>query len=217
MRLVPRGAGFRTPEPARRPATSRTATGRRETAACRARLHPAPGWAGNAHPAWSASGPRPPERRLDPGRDRRAAVTARPPDRADSARSSLASTMSPGGAIARLRGGGARTLHANSSFTWPRFARGRAPSRPRRTGKIATTSASLRRQESDGRSGERSDYSLPVPAGAPLPRVPTTLKPFLATKGHRPEEVEKMHEAWRKAVLLQVILWSHPYVTDGDF
>jgi hypothetical protein len=47
--------------------------------------------------------------------------------------------------------------------------------------------------------------------------VTATLKPFLAKQGHSPEEVEKMQDAWRKAVLLQVILWSHPYVTDGDF
>ena len=26
-----------------------------------------------------------------------------------------------------------------------------------------------------------------------------------------------MHQAWVKAVLLQVILWSHPYVREGDF
>jgi hypothetical protein len=30
-------------------------------------------------------------------------------------------------------------------------------------------------------------------------------------------EVEVMHQAWVKAVLLQVILWSQPYVRDGDF
>jgi hypothetical protein len=29
--------------------------------------------------------------------------------------------------------------------------------------------------------------------------------------------VEVMHQAWVKAVLLQVILWSQPYVRDGDF
>ena len=28
---------------------------------------------------------------------------------------------------------------------------------------------------------------------------------------------ETMHQAWVKAVLLQVILWSQPYVRDGDF
>ena len=47
--------------------------------------------------------------------------------------------------------------------------------------------------------------------------VTTTLKPFLAAGGAAPEEVEAMHQAWVKAVLLQVILWSHPYVRDGDF
>jgi len=26
-----------------------------------------------------------------------------------------------------------------------------------------------------------------------------------------------MHQAWVKAVLLQVILWSEPYVRPGDF
>jgi hypothetical protein len=47
--------------------------------------------------------------------------------------------------------------------------------------------------------------------------VTTTLKPFLAKGGAAPEEVEAMHAAWVKAILLQVILWSHPYVREGDF
>ena len=47
--------------------------------------------------------------------------------------------------------------------------------------------------------------------------VTFTLKPFLAKKGHSAEEVEKMHAAWVKSCLLQVTLWSHPYVKDGDF
>jgi protoglobin len=47
--------------------------------------------------------------------------------------------------------------------------------------------------------------------------ITTTLKPFLAKGGAAPDEVEAMHQAWIKAVLLQVILWSHPYVRDGDF
>ena len=41
--------------------------------------------------------------------------------------------------------------------------------------------------------------------------------PFLAEGGATPEEVEAMHQAWVKAVLLQVILWSQPYVWDGEF
>jgi len=47
--------------------------------------------------------------------------------------------------------------------------------------------------------------------------VTATLKPFLAKKGHSAEEVEKMHQAWVKSVLLQLILWSYPYVREGDF
>ena len=47
--------------------------------------------------------------------------------------------------------------------------------------------------------------------------ITTTLKPFLADGAAGDDEVEAMHQAWVKAVLLQVILWSHPYVIDGDF
>lgn len=47
--------------------------------------------------------------------------------------------------------------------------------------------------------------------------VTFTLKPFLAKKGHSSEDVEKMYTAWVKSCLLQVTLWSHPYVKDGDF
>lgn len=47
--------------------------------------------------------------------------------------------------------------------------------------------------------------------------VTFTLRPFLAKKGHSAEQVEQMHAAWLKSCLLQLTLWSHPYVKDGDF
>jgi hypothetical protein len=47
--------------------------------------------------------------------------------------------------------------------------------------------------------------------------VTTTLKPFLAKKGNSIEEVEKMHAAWVKSVLLQSILWGQPYINKGEF
>lgn len=47
--------------------------------------------------------------------------------------------------------------------------------------------------------------------------VTTTLKPFLAKKGASAADVEKMHAAWVKSVLLQTILWSYPYVQDGRY
>ncbi|GIU81711.1 MAG: protogloblin ApPgb [Acidobacteria bacterium] len=47
--------------------------------------------------------------------------------------------------------------------------------------------------------------------------ITATIKPFLAKKGHSPEEVEKMHQAWFKSVVMQVALWSYPYIKEGDF
>ncbi len=47
--------------------------------------------------------------------------------------------------------------------------------------------------------------------------ITATIKPFLAKKGHSAEEIEKMHQAWFKSVVLQVALWSAPYVGGEDF
>lgn len=44
-----------------------------------------------------------------------------------------------------------------------------------------------------------------------------TIKPFLAKKGHNEEDVEKMHQAWFKSVVIQVALWSAPYVNKEDY
>ncbi len=47
--------------------------------------------------------------------------------------------------------------------------------------------------------------------------VTLTLKPFLAKNGHSADDVEKMYAAWLKSCLLQVTLWSQPYIKEGDF
>lgn len=47
--------------------------------------------------------------------------------------------------------------------------------------------------------------------------ITATLKPFLGKTGASAEQVEAMHQAWIKSVLLQVVLWSHPYVREGAF
>ncbi len=47
--------------------------------------------------------------------------------------------------------------------------------------------------------------------------VTATVEPFLADGGRSPEEVKKMHAAWTKSVVHQVVLWSYPYVKDGYF
>ncbi|MCS6841037.1 MAG: protoglobin domain-containing protein [Roseiflexus sp.] len=47
--------------------------------------------------------------------------------------------------------------------------------------------------------------------------ITATIRPFLAKKGHNPEDVEHMHQAWVKSVVMQVALWSAPYVKEGDY
>jgi hypothetical protein len=47
--------------------------------------------------------------------------------------------------------------------------------------------------------------------------ITATIKPFLAKKGHSQEEVDKMHNAWFKAVVLSDILWTKPYIKEGQF
>jgi hypothetical protein len=47
--------------------------------------------------------------------------------------------------------------------------------------------------------------------------ITATIKPFLAKKGHSPEDVERMHQAWFKSIVLQVALWCYPYIKDGDY
>lgn len=44
-----------------------------------------------------------------------------------------------------------------------------------------------------------------------------TIRDFLAKNGHSPQEVDRMHQAWLKAVVLQVALWSLPYAQEGDY
>lgn len=41
--------------------------------------------------------------------------------------------------------------------------------------------------------------------------ITATMRDFLARKGHAAAEVERMHQAWCKSVVLQVALWSVPY------
>jgi hypothetical protein len=47
--------------------------------------------------------------------------------------------------------------------------------------------------------------------------ITLTVRPFLEKSGKSPADVEKMHQAWFKAVTLQVALWCQPYVKEGDY
>ena len=44
-----------------------------------------------------------------------------------------------------------------------------------------------------------------------------TLREFLAKGGDDEATIVAMQQAWLKSALLQLTLWSRPYVKDGDF
>jgi Protoglobin len=44
-----------------------------------------------------------------------------------------------------------------------------------------------------------------------------TIRPFLSRKGHGAEAVDRMAQAWFKAVTLTAVLWARPYVPADNF
>ena len=46
--------------------------------------------------------------------------------------------------------------------------------------------------------------------------ITATIKPFLANGRYSAEDVDKMHDAWFKSVVMQVALWAYPYVKEGE-
>ena len=74
------------------------------------------------------------------------------------------------------------------------------------------------------RSGKNTTEGVTAAAHIPMRHllalvipISITMRPFLAKNGASAAEVDKMHGAWTKAVLLQAILWSRPYANEGDF
>ncbi len=45
--------------------------------------------------------------------------------------------------------------------------------------------------------------------------ITATMRSFLASRGHAADDVEGMHTAWFKAVVLHVCLWSQPYAPEA--
>jgi hypothetical protein len=44
--------------------------------------------------------------------------------------------------------------------------------------------------------------------------ITATMRSFLASRGHAADDVDGMHAAWFKAVVLHVCLWSQPYAPE---
>ncbi len=45
----------------------------------------------------------------------------------------------------------------------------------------------------------------------------STLRPFIVAAGVDEARAERLSDAWTKSLVLQVTLWSHPYVKEGDW
>ncbi|MCS6799905.1 MAG: protoglobin domain-containing protein [Myxococcota bacterium] len=74
------------------------------------------------------------------------------------------------------------------------------------------------------RSGKNRTDGVQAAANVPfrhlvalIAPIALTVRPFLEKSGRPAADVEKMQAAWLKAVVLQVALWSHPYVREGDY
>ena len=74
---------------------------------------------------------------------------------------------------------------------------------------IALRHTSLKKNQVDG---VQSTSHVPLrDIIAFIPVMNETIKPYLAAKGHSPEDVEKMHLAWCKSLQLQIALWTSLY------
>ncbi len=47
--------------------------------------------------------------------------------------------------------------------------------------------------------------------------ISATIRPFLAASGRSAADVDRMQAAWTKAITLQAILWTYPYIREGQF
>jgi hypothetical protein len=76
---------------------------------------------------------------------------------------------------------------------------------------IALRHTSLKKNQFDG---VQSTPHVPLrDVIAFIPVMNETIKPYLAAKGHSPQDVEKMHLAWCKSLQLQIALWTKLYAT----
>ena len=68
--------------------------------------------------------------------------------------------------------------------------------------------------EADGITGTPEVVPYRYLAALIVP-ITVTMRPFLAKGARDAEHLERMHQAWFKAVVLSVALWSEPYVREG--
>ncbi len=75
---------------------------------------------------------------------------------------------------------------------------------------IALRHTSLKKNQADG---VRSTAFVPFrDIVAFVAVLNDTIKPYLASKGHRHDEVDAMHLAWTRSLQMQIALWTKPYM-----
>jgi hypothetical protein len=77
--------------------------------------------------------------------------------------------------------------------------------------KMALRHTSLKKNKTDHVESATTIHLRDVVAFTAVINDPNILKPFLAGKGDSAADVDKMHQAWCKSLLLQIALWTEPY------
>ncbi|HLH69915.1 MAG TPA: protoglobin domain-containing protein [Candidatus Dormibacteraeota bacterium] len=77
---------------------------------------------------------------------------------------------------------------------------------------IALRHTSAKKNQTDGADAP-SEVPLRYMVAFIFP-ITATMRRFLAAKGHRQADVDGMHTAWFKAVVLHVCLWCQPYAAE---
>lgn len=76
---------------------------------------------------------------------------------------------------------------------------------------IALRHTSVKKNKTDNVQSVPTIHLRDIVAFTAVINDPDIIKPFLAAKGHSSADVDKMHQAWRRSVLLQIALWTEPY------
>ncbi len=76
---------------------------------------------------------------------------------------------------------------------------------------IALRHTSAKKNKTDNVQSTPTIHLRDVVAFTAVINDPNIIKPFLAAKGNSAADVDRMHQAWCKSVLLQIALWTEPY------
>lgn len=76
---------------------------------------------------------------------------------------------------------------------------------------IALRHTSIRKNKTDNVESVPTIHLRDIVAFTSIISDPDIIKPFLAAKGHSATDVDRMYQAWRRSVSLQIALWTEPY------